>query len=51
MYHKFYIVYSVHVDEADSRITNKRNILQFMRTIFYIAASCFGAIISPSSGS
>jgi hypothetical protein len=31
--------------------TNKCTVISYMLTIFYIAATCFGAIISPSSGS
>jgi len=31
------------------RNTKKCTILEFMRTIFYIASTCFGVVISPSS--
>jgi len=51
LYQTFYTVYSVHDDEANSRITNKCNILLFTRSILHKASTCFGAIISPSSGS
>jgi hypothetical protein len=48
----FHIVYSVHCDIVGNLCnTNKCTILYFIRSVFCIPATCFGVIISPSSGS
>jgi len=47
--HIFYIVYFVHCDEVkNSCHTKKCTILWILRTIFYIACTCFVVIISQS---
>jgi len=52
VWHQFYLVHSSYYNYANNSCdTNKRTILYCMRTITYIASTCFGAIISPSSGS
>jgi hypothetical protein len=48
---RFYTVYCLHCDVNNSRNTNWCTILWFMGTMFYIAPTCFGAIMSPSPGS
>ena len=48
----FYFVYSVRYDAVNkSRDTRKCTVLSFMCTVFCTYATCFGAIILPSSGS
>jgi len=45
----FYTVYSVHYDVNNSCNTKECTIPYFVPTIFNIAPTCFGAIISPPS--
>jgi hypothetical protein len=47
-----YIVHTMHCDKVRNlRNTNKCTSLYFFRTIFYVAPTCFGVIISPYSES